>query len=382
MGKREPFDAESLILAKNKWKHERQERLADVSAPSHADANCDSTRQSSFKSKVQGTKSTYTVADSGVCSLSNIFCNALPPTPFEEEENTHVENNSSFDDQTTTLYNDDQTIESTLQTYDASTDPRLLYFASDTPRFRLQDANGRYRVGIILYDQVDVLDYAGPLEVFSVTRLDRETDGAKQTKNPFQVLLVSETMHVVTTSGGMQVLPQLSFDACPQLDILIVPGGWGARRERYNLNMIHFIRKQQETVKVVASVCTGALILGQAGLLEGKKATTHWQSLDLLSSEFGNVLVKRRQHWTQDGTLFTSAGISAGIDMSLKIVHAIFGERIARRTAMYMEYPLDETNKRRIPMSVDGRAIEVPDERMSTGSSTSGSQTTSGCCIM
>jgi transcriptional regulator GlxA family with amidase domain len=150
----------------------------------------------------------------------------------------------------------------------------------------------------------------------------------------------------------MRVVADVTCEDCGPLDLLVVPGGWGTRALRYHAPTIQFVRDQSCTAKVTSSVCTGAFILAEAGLLDGRRATTHWLSLDLLETDFGGkVIVDRSSHWVKDGdALYTSAGISAGIDMTLRIVADWFGEDVARRTARYMEYPFPESSERRIDL--------------------------------
>jgi transcriptional regulator GlxA family with amidase domain len=149
----------------------------------------------------------------------------------------------------------------------------------------------------------------------------------------------------------MKVLPDYDLDDCPRLDLLVVPGGWGRRSEMNNERLLRWIADRARQVETLTSVCTGALLLGKAGLLDGKRATTHWRSLDWMQELFPKVTVEKRLHVVEEGTLFTSAGISAGIDMALKVVARYFGEAIARATAKHMEYPFPESNARRIALA-------------------------------
>ncbi len=149
----------------------------------------------------------------------------------------------------------------------------------------------------------------------------------------------------------MKVAPDYGLNDCPSLDILVVPGGWGTRREMNNSLLVSWIAERAKKVETLASVCTGSLLLGKAGLLEGKRATTHWRSLNWMSELFPKTKVEKGLHFVEDGNLLTSAGISAGIDMALKVVVRYFGESVARATAKHMEYPFPESNARRIPIS-------------------------------
>ena len=204
----------------------------------------------------------------------------------------------------------------------------------------------RKRVGILVFDLVEVLDFAGPFEVFSVTRLD-DTRRLEEL-SPFEVLLVAEREGIVSAAGGLKVTPDVTIARCPPLDILVVPGGWGTRREIKNATLLEWIAKQGRSVETLTSVCTGAMLLGKAGLLSRKRATTHWRSLDWMTASFPDVTVERSLHVVEDGNVVTSAGISAGIDMALRVVARFFGEAVARATARHMEYPFPPDNRRRV----------------------------------
>lgn len=207
----------------------------------------------------------------------------------------------------------------------------------------------RKAVGILTFDNVEILDFCGPFEVFSVTRLDQAR--RREELSPFSVFLVAETKKPILTTGGMMVLPDYAIDDCPVLDILVVPGGWGTRTEMNNDRLVEWIALRSLQVETLASVCTGALLLGKAGLLDGKHATTHWSSLDWMQELFPKVTMRKDLHFVEDGNLITSAGISAGIDMALKVVSRDFGETVARATAKHMEYPFPDINARRVNLS-------------------------------
>jgi transcriptional regulator GlxA family with amidase domain len=208
----------------------------------------------------------------------------------------------------------------------------------------------RKRVGIVIFDNIEVLDFCGPFEVFSVTRMNE--DKRREESSPFEVLLVAEKSDTVTTTGGMRVIPDHSFATCPKLDILVVPGGWGTRQEIENPVMLDWLRERAPQVETLTSVCTGSMLLGFAGLLDGLQATTHWRSLDWMRDSFSAVKVRYDQHVVEDGRVLTSAGISAGIDMALKVVARYCGEQVARATAGHMEYPYPDDNARRVQLSV------------------------------
>jgi transcriptional regulator GlxA family with amidase domain len=204
----------------------------------------------------------------------------------------------------------------------------------------------RKRVGIVLFENIEVLDFCGPFEVFAATRLHE--DRRREEPSPFEVLLVAENSSPVVTSGGMQVIPHRTFASCPRLDILVVPGGWGTRRELNNPAMLAWLRLRASEVETLTSVCTGAMLLGAAGLLDGRRATTHWRSLDWMRESFPAVTVDDDQHVVEDGAIITAAGIAAGIDLALKVVARSCGETVARATARHMEYPYPDTNARRV----------------------------------
>ena len=204
------------------------------------------------------------------------------------------------------------------------------------------------KLGIVIFDEIEVLDFCGPFEVFSVTRLNEER--RREEASPFEILLISQSSQPVKATGGMKVIPDVTFDHCPPVDILVVPGGWGTRREMNNQAMLSFVRTRASEVETLASVCTGAFILGNAALLDGLCATTHWRSLQTLQDLFPKVTVDSKSHVVKAGKVITSAGISAGIDMALLVVAQHYGEAIARATARHMEYTFPENNKRRIDL--------------------------------
>ena len=208
----------------------------------------------------------------------------------------------------------------------------------------------RRRVGIVLFEDIEVLDFCGPFEVFSAARLNE--DKRRDEPSPFEVVLVAEKSAPITTTGGMKVVPHYTFDTCPKLDILVVPGGWGTRKELHSTVMLGWLRKQSREVETLTSVCTGSMLLGFAGLLDGLHATTHWRSLDWMRDSFPNVTVEYDKHVVEDGDVVTCAGISAGIDMALTVVQRYCGENVARATAKHMEYPNPESNARRIQLDL------------------------------
>jgi len=204
----------------------------------------------------------------------------------------------------------------------------------------------RKRIGILVFPDVEVLDFCGPFEVFSVTRLDEAR--RREEPSPFEVFLVAETDGVVKATGGLRVVPDHTLARCPPLDILVVPGGWGTRKEISNRRLLDWIAERARRVETLTSVCTGSMLLGHAGLLDGRRATTHWRALDWMRQSFPTVTVEEKLHVVEDGHVITSAGISAGIDMALRVVERYHGHDIALATARNMEYAWLESNARRV----------------------------------
>ena len=204
----------------------------------------------------------------------------------------------------------------------------------------------RRKVGVLVFPEVEVLDFCGRFEVFSVTRLEEET--RRRDPSPYEVFIVAEHPSVVVATGGLRVVPDFGIDDCPALDLLVVPGGWGTRREMTNERLIAWLVARAQQVATLTSVCTGSLLLGKAGLLDGRRATTHWRVLAEMRGLFPAVDVIDDQHVVEDGEVITAAGISAGIDMALRVVARHHGEAVARATARYMEYPFPKDNRRRV----------------------------------
>jgi transcriptional regulator GlxA family with amidase domain len=147
----------------------------------------------------------------------------------------------------------------------------------------------------------------------------------------------------VTTTGGLRVVPHHDFVRAPHPDILVVPGGFGTRALLEDRPTLDWIRDRAAEARRVTSVCTGALLLAKAGLLAGRRATTHWGALDLLASLDPTITVERKRRVVEDG-IVTSAGVAAGIDMALSIVESLHGRGVADDTARYIEYPRDRAS--------------------------------------
>lgn len=187
------------------------------------------------------------------------------------------------------------------------------------------------RVGILVFDDVEVLDACGPYEVFSVA-------GRRHGLEPFAVRLVAERAGPVVARNDLRLLPHHTVDDCPPLDILLVPGGFGTRREVHNGRLISWIRDRAAQAELVLSVCTGAILLGKAGLLDGLRVTTHHLALDLLREVAPAAIVDPSRRVHDNGRVIVSAGVASGIDMSLHVVGRLLGPELAEEAAAYMEY--------------------------------------------
>ena len=186
-------------------------------------------------------------------------------------------------------------------------------------------------VAILIFDDVEVLDFCGPFEVFAVT-------GERDNSRPFHVYTVAETDRPVLARNGLSVNPAYTFASCPRSDILLVPGGQGTRTLIHNPVVIDWINQQSQQVELLLSVCTGALLLAQAGLLDGLHSTTHHSAFDLLRQIAPKSNVLESERIVDNGKIILSAGISAGIDMSLYVVSRLLGEQQAEETVAHMEY--------------------------------------------
>lgn len=197
-------------------------------------------------------------------------------------------------------------------------------------------------VGILIFDDVEVLDVAGPFEVFSVTRLDE--DKRDRTNSPFRICLIAEETSTKNAIGGLKLTPDYTFDNCPILDLFIVPGGWGTRAEINNLRLLQKISNLSQKSLLTASVCTGSSLLGKAGLLDGKMATTHWRTYNFLKDSAPNAKIERNVLFTTDKKIYTSSGVSSGIALSLHLVSYFFGLAVGKATAKFMEFQYPNHN--------------------------------------
>lgn len=198
-------------------------------------------------------------------------------------------------------------------------------------------------VGIFLFDGVEVLDFAGPFEVFSRTRLVPGTESRRSEESaPFRVFTVAASADPVRATGDLRVLPHFDFASAPPIDLLVIPGGYGTRPLIENAPVLDWIRRSAAAARHVTSVCTGSLLLAKAGLLSGRRATTHWAALDLLAGIDPTVTVDREARVVTDG-IVSSAGVAAGIDMAFAMVETLCGRAVADETARYIEYPRERS---------------------------------------
>lgn len=197
----------------------------------------------------------------------------------------------------------------------------------------------KLNVGIFIFDQVEVLDFAGPYEVFSRTRTVPGMESRRSDDSaPFDVFTVARGAAPVHAVGGLQVVPDYTFENSPKIDLLVVPGGVGTRALLEDDEVLDWIREVAARAGRTTSVCTGSLLLASAGLLEGRRATSHWGALDFLDSLNKGVSVERDSRYVDDG-IVTSAGVSAGIDMAFYMVERHCGRAVADETAHYIDYP-------------------------------------------
>jgi transcriptional regulator GlxA family with amidase domain len=187
------------------------------------------------------------------------------------------------------------------------------------------------KVGVLVFPAVEELDFVGPWEVFGMWSL--------VAGKPAPVL-VAQSKQPLRCAKGLTVLPQHDFADCPALDVLVVPGGQGTRSELDNPVLIGFIADRAAQAQYLLSVCTGAFLLHRAGLLGGRRATTHWASLDRLRA-LGNVTVVE-ERWVVDGRVWTSAGVSAGIDMALAFIARNDSPAVAGKVQLATEYYPEE----------------------------------------
>lgn len=191
-------------------------------------------------------------------------------------------------------------------------------------------------VGIYLYNEVEILDFAGPFEVFSTaSRVNARIEPGRT--ELFNVFTIAENTSPLLARGGLQVIPEYSISNHPKINLLIIPGGI-ITDELSKKHVVSWVLTSSQTTKITSSVCTGAFLLAKAGLLKSKAATTHWEDINDLNEMFPDIIIKEKVRWVDEGSVVTAAGISAGIDMSLHLISRVVNEDLAILTAKQMEF--------------------------------------------
>ena len=191
-------------------------------------------------------------------------------------------------------------------------------------------------IGIYVYDDVEVLDFTGPYEVFTTAARVRMRQNPEARKL-FEVFLIAEREGLITARADFKVLPHYSIEDHPKVDVLVVPGGVQVH-ELEKSKVVALLTKIGPTTQLTASVCTGAFLLAKANLLDGQPCTTHWEDLPDLRLMFPSLDVKEDIPWVDNGHMIPSAGISAGIEMALHLVARLAGKELALKTARQMQY--------------------------------------------
>ena len=191
--------------------------------------------------------------------------------------------------------------------------------------------NKKRNVGILIFDEAEVLDFAGPFEVFAVTS---EINNHKL----FDVFTVAETLKPILAVNGLSVNPTYDYSNCPELDILIIAGGNGTRQLMNNKKTLDWIHTIHQNTEYTLSICSGSRMLGILGLLDEKPYCTHHQVYDHMQEITPSGIPQKDKRFTNTGKIYTSGGISAGIDLSFHIVEILHGKEAAENTAAYMEY--------------------------------------------
>ncbi|ABQ89890.1 DJ-1/PfpI family protein [Roseiflexus sp. RS-1] len=188
-------------------------------------------------------------------------------------------------------------------------------------------------VAILIFDDVELLDFAGPFEVFSSVR-----NLTGDHERLMDVFAVAESLTPVRCRNGLVVQPERTIDECPPVDVLVIPGGAGVRPALERSNLVEWVRTRAQEVELTVSVCTGSFLLAQAGLLSGRPATTHWERINEMRERFPDVEIVEDERWVDTGEIITAAGVSAGIDVALHVVRRLYGADVARATALGIEY--------------------------------------------
>lgn len=193
------------------------------------------------------------------------------------------------------------------------------------------------RAAVLVFDDVEVLDFCGPFEVLASAREPGTLDRHERPR-AFDVFTVGATTDLVRCRGGLIVKPTFGFADCPLFDLAVVPGGYGVLQALEDQATVRWVREASATARMVTSVCTGAFLLAEAGLLEGLPATTHWAEITAMRQKFPNVDVRDDYRIVESTRVITSAGVSAGLDMALHVIARLYGREAARETARSIEY--------------------------------------------
>jgi len=184
---------------------------------------------------------------------------------------------------------------------------------------------------ILIFKDVEVLDFTGPYEVFS-------TANTEYGEKIFNVFTVAENDKEIKSANGLRIIPDYTLTNSPPLDILVIPGGNGRKIEMHNPVLLNWIKEKFNKLEFLLSVCTGAFILGKTGLLDGAKAATHHYSHGEFERTFPNIELVKNVKFVDNGKIITSAGVSSSINMSLHMISKLFGEELMRKTAMHIEF--------------------------------------------
>jgi transcriptional regulator GlxA family with amidase domain len=230
------------------------------------------------------------------------------------------------------------------------------------------ESNRRRLVGILIYDDVEVLDFAGPFEVFCTAEYEGQPEGSPRL---FEVVTIAEEKRPVRCFGGLRVDPDHTVDDHPPLDILVIPGGPGSRlHEVHNRPLLAWIAERNQHTEITMSVCNGALLLAESGILDGLQATTHRDWIDWMAGRYPAVAMLNNVRLVDTGHVVTSAGISAGIDLALHLVERLHGAHTAAWTARGMEHLWSEQYRSVFESSADAIVIVDRDGRIALTNST------------
>ena len=181
-------------------------------------------------------------------------------------------------------------------------------------------------LGVVLFEGFELLDVFGPLEMFGLAA------------EHFEIRLITERGGVVASRQGPKSLCDDSFQSAPAIDVLVVPGGIGTRREVNNPVLLNWLKERSEQAELVASVCTGSALLAKAGVLDGLRATSNKLAFAWASSQSEKVHWQQQARWVEDGKVFSSSGVSAGIDMALAVIAKLVSQQAAEEVANFAEY--------------------------------------------